>query len=586
MSAPIEDDYDFEIEWYNPPAVQSPSKADKAISKELAKDREGSLKKAGKFLYEQTREIPQQFAQGAATGSLGAYGSLQSLLGGPEFGELLSGQQARVGSDQQILDRMQQPGYVPSLSELLELSDDDLAPQYTRFPSSLDVEGGLRKAGAWQDPKTLLGRGAKRVGEFAGAGAALGAGGNALGMAVAPAIAGQALEEAGAPRWAQAAAELGAMFLKGPRSSKVSPSNAEKRQYTERLRDLGYDESEITAALRASEKPGFWEKRAKPTEATREQLQNVETRTKELIDQTLESSFPGIGEGIPSLKEAASELFSDVSKSAEGMTINGNTRFASKLDDIAERITNPLGNTAEQKEVINMLRQASKAAKEPLAAETYLDFYKNLNQMGKWTDPSRKERVLSDVKDGIMDLFSSQGAEGKALSKQFSEANKGWQKFKQAEKLTEKFASAFSDEGVNYKKLNTILENPSTRKLAEQSMGKDQASLLREISRVGRDVQGLEKRMESLGRQGGLSGSAIAGMWGLITLDPTLLAKSLIGFGSRAARKNLANKMLLDPEYQNLILKGMQAVKRGSATELANVASRLEGDFDIQFAED
>ena len=147
---------------------------------------------------------------------MGTYGDILDLLG-LQSNEILPGEKASYEVESQILDKMNQPGYKPSASDFYALSgDDDIAPRFSRLPSSQDVEKLGGQLGLVSEPKTAAGRYAKRIGRIGGGGASLGSG--AIVAPIAAGAAGQTAEELGLPPWVQAVFEIVAGIKAAPKT--------------------------------------------------------------------------------------------------------------------------------------------------------------------------------------------------------------------------------------------------------------------------------------------------------------------------------------------------------------------------------
>jgi hypothetical protein len=103
------------------------------------------------------KDIGKQGAKELLIGAGGAYGDLLDLLG-LQPKEELPGKQARNKAEFEILEKMQQPGYKPSFSDIYMLSgDDDIAPDYSRLPSSEDLRGFNEMVGGPGEAENWLG---------------------------------------------------------------------------------------------------------------------------------------------------------------------------------------------------------------------------------------------------------------------------------------------------------------------------------------------------------------------------------------------------------------------------------------------
>lgn len=151
-------------------------------------------------------EVLPQGAKGFVSSKGGFLGDVLDLLRAQPK-ETLPGETVQRSMEHDILTKMQQPGYVPSIGELDILSEQEPSiPRFSRFPSSTDVKETIAQLGGPGEAQTIAGKTAERTGEF------LGLGVKKIPAAVA-AISGQAAKQLGLSPTAQFASELLPMLV-------------------------------------------------------------------------------------------------------------------------------------------------------------------------------------------------------------------------------------------------------------------------------------------------------------------------------------------------------------------------------------
>lgn len=151
------------------PSIFNFAKQNKA-KKITPEDEEELIPPQPSQLEENLREIPGQLAKGTAAGSLGAPGNLLDLINAQPR-EILSGEKEHYKLESDILEKMQKPGYVPSIGELDLLTEEGIgAPRYSRLPSSKDISETVEAFGGPGKPKTTAGEASERFGEIYGSG--------------------------------------------------------------------------------------------------------------------------------------------------------------------------------------------------------------------------------------------------------------------------------------------------------------------------------------------------------------------------------------------------------------------------------
>lgn len=520
------------------------------------------------------KEFGKQAAKGFAKGALGTYGDILDLLGA-QSRETLPGEKAQYEQEHDILQKLLR-GEKASLGEIETIAPQDVAPRYSRLPSSSDVGSFLESLGAPLQPQTPGGRYGSRIGQFLGAGSTFGA--PAVIPSTAAGAVGQTAEEFGVPPWGQAALEIATLLKTGKAGApKIRSSEKVVDQELNRLRELGLSEQDLTLAKNALRQSGFLEKVSKVTKSSKEQFKNSLSNLQEKHNEILNKAFPGLEHGVEAVEKSASDLYQAMDKLAGHVNIPRGDRFISTVDKVKERLSRTLANTPEEKNIIDFLDKAVVSAQGPVPADFYTRFYRGLNSIGRWTNPSEREKIFGEIKNSIKQTFRESSDAGRILANQFERANQGWMKLRQAEDLSKLFGKAISEEGVDYKKLSTIFDNPKNYQEIAEGVGKTQAKNLRLIAKTGENISNLQKRME---------GGAVKKIFGIgkpillaksiITLDFPLLSELLMVGGAG----KLATKILTDPNYQRLHLRLLQKANANKWGAVKSIVNQIEKDLE------
>lgn len=512
-------------------------------------------------------DVSSQAIKGGAKGFLGSYGNLLDLAGLQKKG---------TAQGEEGLNIFE---HGASDIELAAMSDaDEPVPRYTSLPSSQEVGQGIEALGGPGEAKTRGGRFAERIGEFVGGGAALGS--PQAKLATAAGSVGQGLEEAGAPKWLQAAGEI-VTFLKGSRAkTPIQSSSKEANAELSRLKKLGYSDEDLTLAKNALEERGWLKKTSKITPDAENKFKTAMKNSEEHVSNILEKSFPGIkDEGVSGIRAASEELFGNLDNLAKQVVIENPGSFVKNADKAIERLKGTLANTPQEKEVIGVLEAAKQAAVEGRSADVYTRFYRGLNQIGKWGNPKEREHIFTLVKDAIKQTFRDQGPEGNKLAGALEDANKSWIKYLNAEDVTEMLAKVTTEEGVNFSKLSRSLDNPNNYRTVEKALGKESASNMKKIAQTASSIKALEKTMIGGDVKKALGSSKLAAVaYSAVTGDisPIKAYIGILGAG------RLSTKLLTDPKYQNLRLKLLNAVKDQNWNLVKSISQTLENDIDLK----
>jgi hypothetical protein len=520
-------------------------------------------------------DIGKQAAQGFGIGALGTYGDILDLFG-LQSKEVLPGEKAKYGRESDILDKIQ-GGAVPSLGEFMELSgDDDILPRYSRLPSSSQVESFGKELGLVSEPKTAAGRYARRIGKLGGGGASLGGGG--ILSPIIAGSAGQTLEEMGAPPWAQAAAEIVASLKYAPKSNiPITSKSKEVENVIKDLRKAGYSEKDITLAKSALEDRKILKKYATLTPEAENAIQQGVKNSEQLFKEQIKKGLPGYAEGgIPYLEKQASSLYGAMEELASSIAVTNKEpvkKSIQKAIDYLEKY--PLLD--EQKKFIEFMKDGLAKVDKSDTAEFLTGFYRNLGKAGNWGDPKQKEHLLGLVKQGIKDSFAQSGPDAAKFGKYFEATNEGWKKWLNARDLMETIEKTQNVDGMNFKKLANVLNDPKNHDLAKKVLGNEQVDGIKTIIKGADAIESLLKQIPKADKTSAAI-KTLEGVRSLITGDFRTLG-AIIGI---EAAKKLSTKLLIDPKKQNIMKKLIIAARNNSPQQAMILAQELVEDVSLE----
>ena len=511
------------------------------------------------------KDVAKQGVKELLIGVGGAYGDLLDLVG-LQSKELLPGEKATYNMESKILDKMKKPGYKPSFSDIYALSgDDDIAPRFSRLSSSEDLSNLNDMLGGPGEAETKAGKYAGRAGKLVGAGLAFGQFNPIPGIV--GGAAGQATEDVGGGPLMQAAAEIVGMVATpaGGVKKLLTSNKKEIAQKIADLRKLGYAEEDITLAINSAYKNSNKAKVASRGAKTEQAFENFAENSDRILGDILSAEIPGIEKGIKNVHEVASDFYGQVAREGSQLTITNSKPFLDASKRVVDQLQNTLGKNPEAQTFIKRISEAAIDATQYPSAEKMMNFYKELNSMGNWMGRSQKDHLINQLKNGIKETFKSEGKAGKEFAKKFEEANKGIQKAYKAQDLHDIIQKVTTQDGIDYKRLNKAFDKKDNVQLLVDTLGPEQAKNVRMISKVGSEVKDFDKSWKAANAFKIASAGDIirggAAMYYLYKGDWEGLGKvALTKVGSTALRK-LAEKSLTDPKYQNLMIKGLHAIK-------------------------
>lgn len=498
----------------------------------------------------------------------GTYGDLGKMIGlGSD--ELLPEEKAKYSRELKTLKKMESPNDKPSFAEIYDLSDDDIAPPLFTPPTTKKLREVNKFAGGPGEPKTPSGKYGKRQGALYGAGLAFGQG-NPLPSFGAGAI-GELTEEATDSPLAATVAEIITLLATQGRSrtgSAIKSTEKAVQDKIDKLRELGYSEEQIALAVNSASKGKKFGITASKGARTEQAFEDFAEHSDDLVKSILETEIPGVEKGVKKVHELASDAYGKVIDDASKLNITKLDPFLDKMKSSLRDIEKNLGHSAEAKAFMKEITEHTMDIIKNPTAENMIDFYKRLNGMGKWMSRNQKDRIITNVKDSIKDTFKAEGKSGKELADKFEKVNAGIKKAYDAEDLMKFVNGAKTQDGLDYNKLYKVFDKDENVKLFQQVLGKDQTKNLRFIAQQGKEIKNFDKAWKVTNLFKGNSWADIArggfGSYYLWKGDMEGLTYVLASKGLGASGKKIAEKLLTDPKYQNLYIKGLNALKNAS----------------------
>ena len=447
------------------------------------------------------------------------------------------------------------------------------------LPSSEDWRSLNDWAGGPGEAETEQGEYAGNIGKLFGGGLSFGVA-NPL-PAILGGTAGQGVKQAGGGPLLQAAAEIAASLITGKPSSssksgsqKLNSVNPEVQQKINKLRELGYTDEQITLAINHASRGKKFGVKATKGEKTEEAFQEFAEHSDEMIEKILESGVPGIGEGPKKVHELASEAYGQLAEQAKNVPVTKFDKFFDTMHSTVEEIRETLGHNTDAKQfIIEMSENFLDIVNNPTAAKM-MNFYRQLNASGKWVSRQQKDRLLTKVKNSIKEAFIDEGPQGKKLAQEFEKVNSGVQKAYAAEKVYNILNKSRTADGWNYKKLDKIFDNPENVKLLNETLGTARTKNIQTIARVGKEVKDFDKSWKAVSALTGTipSGSAQIAYY-LYSGNWVALAATK---GFEVAARKLAEKSLTDPRFQQLLIRGLHAIKQQAPSTLRSSMKSMQ----------
>jgi hypothetical protein len=390
---------------------------------------------------------------------------------------------------------------------------------------------------------------------------------------IAAGAAGQTAEELGLPPWMQAAFEIVAGLKAAPKSKTPTPITSKSKEVESVIKDLrkaGYSEQDITLAKNALEEKKLLKKFAILTPKAENAIQQGVKNSEELFKKQIKQGLPGYAEGgLPYLEREASNVYQTMEGLASSIPVKNKEPVRKAVNDaIAYLEKFPLLD--EQKKFIGFLKDGLEKLDKADTADFFTGFYRNLGKAGNWGDPKQKEHLLGLVKEGIKKTFAESGPEARKFGQYFDKTNEAWKHWLNTRDLMETIEKAQNVEGMNFKKLASILDKPENHELARKVLGPDQLQNIKTITKGAEAIGSLLKQFPA--HQKVIWGvEAATALYYVLTGD----YKKAAAIGGIEVARRLGTRMLIDPKTQNTVKKIITAAKNNSPQHVAVLAQEL-----------
>ncbi len=543
---------------------------------EVSKEKSPALKNSYAKIF---GDVAKQGVKETLIGAGGTYGDLLELAG---LGGQFPGEEARNTKDFETLSRMQEPGYKPSLEDISSLSESGQGPQSFRLPTSNDLRSVNEAIGGPGEPETPQGKYAARAGKLYGSGLAFGQV-NPI-PAAAAGTAGQAVEDIGGGPILQTAAEIATLLATQGKSGAVSSSKKAVQDKIDSLRKLGYADEDITLAINAAYKNSKRTNIASKGAKTEKAFEDFANKSDKIVSDIISGEVPGIEKGTKFVHEMASDAYGQVAKEAARITITNSKPFLDSSKKVVDQLQNTLGKNPEAQAFIKRISEAAMDATQYPTADKMMNFYKELNSMGNWLGRNQKDRLITQMKDGIKETFRKEGKQGSELATKFEKANKGIQRAYKAEEMNDLIQKVTTQDGIDYKKMSKLFDKKDNVELFKEVLGPTQSKNIELIAKTGKEIKDFDKAWKGvngikLGTVGDVGRGAAAGYY-IYHGDWEGLSKVAATKVGTAAVRKLAEKSLTDPKFQNLLIKGLHAIKVSSPQTFKSVQSGMKKYFD------
>ncbi len=546
--------------------------------------RSGSQKEKDLTPDEIAKDVAQQTIKGVTIGAFGTYGDLLSAVG---LNKKSDTSKKKTNNEFRTLEKMQKGEETPSFSDLYSLSDsDEIGPGQGMIPTTQGLEKISEKLGVGE-AKSMPGRYAARTSKLYGGGLAFGQV-NPVPSLVAG-IAGQTAEEFGADPLLQAGIEIASLLASPGQGHRALTESAKKEVQAQitNLRSLGYTEEQIALAINKGSKGKKFGVKANKSSKTEEAFEGFAEHSNELVEDILTGGVKGYEKGPKHVHQMASDAYGHIADSAKSLTIKKFDDFFDVMDTSIKEIRRTLGNNAEAKKFITEISEnLLDMVKNPNAnAEDMMNFYRQMNALGKWVPRNQKDRLLTNIKDSIKDTFKAEGKAGVKVAEDFEKVNKGIQRAYKAEDVYDVMQKAHTQNGYDFNKLYKAFDKTDNVELFKEVLGKEATAKLQSIAKTGKEIKDFDKAWKATnlvrGNNAIDAGLGLGFSYYLFKGDIEGMAEIMAAKGLGMSAKKISEMFLRNPKFQNIVIKGLHSIKNQSGTALKSATNQL-----MEFLED
>lgn len=354
------------------------------------------------------KEVVKQSLVGGAKGGLGSYGDILDLLN-IQTKESLPGEKIRHQQEIEALNRVGQNNSKPTLYDFLSLSEDDIAPSYSRLPSAEDIGNFMEMLGIETEPKTTAGKYAHRIGETIGSAASLGGTGKALSILGLGAGVGEGVEQATDSPTAGLVAELLTTLGSGGLRKKLAPTSSKGKELVEQGRKIGLTEEELTPLLQGEKKLATFSKLAKKTNKTSQTFKKINEKLGDAYD-LIREQFSKHGALSSSQNEKLLKEFGKINKKLR-TTLKASPEKEGAIKYIEESMENLRNRGTNPSELIG--------------------FWGDINNAVNWNAVKGGKKSIAALKQPIREVLQEINPQ---LAKDFELTNNLYSKYKKVSK--------------------------------------------------------------------------------------------------------------------------------------------------------
>ena len=502
----------------------------------------------------------------------------------------LPGEKIRTQTEFDILEKLQEPGYKPSLAELMQLTDDPIMAGLRGLPTSEEIGTVLEAVGIDQEPKTAPGRIAARGLESLGELAAFAPKSPQWMLAaLLGGTGGQIVRELGGPEKLAKALDI---------SASLTPAGKGIVKGVKGLRKI----PEVTKAGITKLK-GITKIPTKVKEVSQKKFikarqllkKDISEKITKMTDEKL--PFSKLVKGDNEIWNKFENAFDMVRKEAQTIekTEPAGRKFFQGIEKAIQEAKDVAVPSDATKAYVRELRMFRKnlGAKELDAAQwekQYREINKGIKNLSKSLDISGSKEgkldALNEIRKLTAESIERNFKDHPEFVNSFKSLNKAYANYKNNESVTKLFQPAFSERGLRARNFIKIADSKKAKHVLTRAIGKEG---YREVLDISKDIEPVSKLFEMMDIEkgnarllrGAFTAYGIKNILGLVskTLGNKVVALFYGTKGLKLVRKGF-NNALLSPAGRRDWKAAVDAIKNQDKKRFLTAAAKLSTIMD------
>ncbi len=311
----------------------------------------------------------------------------------------------------------------------------------------------------------------------------------------------------------------------------------------------------------------------------------VKDRAKQFVSDVENAYHKVIGEiyspykierNISVLNKQMKNLFEPVERMAKNYTGQvPSTQIIQVIDDQINKLKSTRSLATSEAEALKILQKTRKdIVNRGMNLENAVDTFRSYNKHIDWDQPTKNDLHLRNVKEALRDEIQNTGRRVPGFTEQFNLSNEARTQLAHLAEASDIMKHSFDKAGrFDINKFSDIAKNPNNSTKLKELLGIQGYNRLYKISNLAEEgAKNFEAVNAMIPKELQGIGSAVTASIGLVTGAPYSVTGELLF-------RNMAARMLTNPNLQKNYIGYLQALKRNSPKVAAYHLRQMQGDI-------